>query len=274
MKIFLTGSSGFIGSVVKDALREHDLVLYAKQPTPSLHELVVAMENTDVVVHLAGGGGMKECTAKPYDAIQNNILLTTHLVTAAKQSNVNQFIFASSIAVYSTHIPRENPLSEIMVPQPDEIYGLLKWCCEEIVRAVPYTILRFANVYGYGAGKNLHKGGFINNACLNLKKKSSLILHNPQLQMDFVHVSDVARAITFAINNPLAIGEVINIGSGRGVTLEEVANIMSRQVPINLSIEDKPTYASRWVDRTKARALLGWTPSITLEEGIDELMVK
>ncbi len=276
MNILLTGGNGFIGSVVKERLdRRYNVVCYAREThVPPVDILTKLMKDCTVVIHLAGGGGHKECETHPKEAIDNNILLTSRLVSAAWQCKVKQFIFSSSIAAYTTNTVGQNPLYEDYIPMPDDTYGMLKICCEEIVKLVPYTILRFANAYGFGTGKNQEKGGFINNVCKKAKETRKIMLSSSTLQMDFVHVNDIAHAIGKTIGNTAAINQTINIGSGHATSLLDVVEIIKKNVgfPIDIVVEEKPTYATRWMDVHKAHELLQWTPSISLQEGIIELL--
>lgn len=273
MNIFLTGHRGFIGSVVHKQFPDASLL---DKKNPTTEELQAMLKGKDCIIHLAGGGGAKFCVQYPKEALENNILLTYRLVQAAKKANVKHFIFASSIAVYGTIKSPQNPLVETQIPMPDDLYGSLKWSCEELVKEVPYTILRFANVYGFGTGTHMHKGGFINNACLSAKSTKKITLTSSTLSMDFVHVNDAAHAIQLCVFSEKSRDNVLNIGSGNAVTLVNCAKIMKESVdaPVEIIIDEQQGYQTRYLDCTAAKTILGWQPVIDLATGIKELIAK
>ena len=193
MKALLTGHRGFIGSVVHSLLPDARTLQGRNLGVP---QLAAQMEGLDCILHLAGGGGPKRCLAHPREAMENNVVLTLRLVQAARLAGIRRFVFASSIAVYGTIQSPPNPISEQAGPAPDDLYGSIKWACEEIVLDCPQpTILRFANVYGFGTGSHLDRGGFVNNVCRTARTTGKISLTNPGLGMDFVHVRDAARAV-------------------------------------------------------------------------------
>ncbi len=268
--VFLTGQRGFIGSVV------HRLVPDARvleTRNPGVEELVPRLEGVECLIHLAGGGGARFCRDHPREAVENNVVLTHRLASAARRAGVRRFVYASSIAVYGTAADLPLPISEEQPAAPDEPYGSLKWACEQLLDEVPHVVLRLANVYGRGSGARLASGGFLNHVCRSVRETRRITLTSATLGMDFVHVEDAARAIlrcaTAAAPPPL-----LNVGSGRAVTLAECAELIRERVdvPVELLVDERPGYRTRYLDITRAREGLAWRPSVELADGVDELL--
>ena len=272
MNVFLTGHRGFIGSAVHRLVPEARLL---ETKSLSSAELAAQLKGIDCVVHLAGGGGPKLCAQNPRKALESNVQLTYRLVQAARLAGVQRFVFASTIAVYGTLTSPPNPISEFQVG-PDDLYGSLKLACEEFVRDAPHTILRLANVYGFGTGAHLEKGGFINTICQTARETGAIALSSATLGMDFVHVNDVARAFLLAACSEGARDATLNIGSGRAETLVQCAQFVERAIgkPIHITIDDRPGYQTRYLDIAAAAKRLGWQPTVTLADGIAELLVR
>ena len=271
MSLLLTGHRGFIGSVI------HRLVPNARTletRNPGRAELADRLHGVDCVVHLAGGGGARFCQEHPRQAVESNVVLTSRLVEAARQARVKRFIYASSIAVYGTVRSPPNPIAEHHAATPDDLYGSLKWACEEIVRSLPHTILRLSNVYGFGTGSHLGKGGFINNVCQSALTTGRITLTSSTLAMDFVHVTDVARAILLCATSDGCTPSVINVGSGQETRLVDCARLIEEKLvmPVNVVMDERPGYQTRYLDVTVANATLGWQPAVDVSAGISELL--
>ncbi|MCI0670760.1 MAG: SDR family oxidoreductase [Myxococcaceae bacterium] len=271
MTLLLTGHRGFIGSVV------HRLVPDARvleTKNPGTAELVERLQGVDCIIHLAGGGGARYCQQHPREAMEGNVVLTHRLVEAARQAGVKRIIFSSSIAVYGTAKSPPNPIAEHHAATPDDLYGSLKWACEEIVKGLPHTILRFSNVYGFGTGTHLDRGGFINNVCRSARTTGRITLTSSTLGMDFVHVTDAARTILLCASSDSGLDSVINIGSGQATSLVHCARIIEEKLdaPVNVVVDERPGYRTRYFDIARARATLGWQPVVGLSDGISELL--
>ncbi len=271
MTLFLTGHRGFIGSVL------HRLVPDARvleTRNPCRAELVEQLRGVDCIIHLAGGGGARFCQQHPREALESNVVLTSRLVDAARQAGVKRIVFASSIAVYGTVSSPPNPIAEHRPATPDDLYGSLKWACEEIVRSMPHMIVRLSNVYGFGTGTKLGRGGFINNVCQAARTTGRISLTSSTLAMDFVHVTDAARAILLCARNQRGVDAVINVGSGQATRLVDCAQLIEETLstPVNIVMDEQPGYQTRYLDITLAKALLGWQPSVGLSDGISELV--
>jgi dTDP-L-rhamnose 4-epimerase len=173
---------------------------------------------------------------------------------------------------------------ETKTPNLASVYALSKYDQEQmclIVGAaynIPTVALRFFNVYGpHQALSNPYTGVLAIFASRFLNDKPPMIFEDGLQQRDFVSVFDIATACRLAMETPQAAGEVFNIGSGQSFTILEIANKMAK-VMNKEHLQPEITGKYRvgdirhcYADITKAREILGFEPSYTLERGMEEL---
>jgi dTDP-L-rhamnose 4-epimerase len=171
-------------------------------------------------------------------------------------------------------------------PHATSIYALSKYdqerMCLIVGRAsqIPTTALRFFNVFGTRqALSNPYTGVLAIFASRLLNGKPPLVFEDGLQRRDFVHVTDVARACALALERPAAVDRVFNIGSGKSYTVREVATAMARTTGRH---DIGPTLTGEhrvgdirhcFADVRLAREHLGYSPSITLESGLEELAI-
>lgn len=308
LKLLVTGGGGFIGSALLVSLshaneilcldhgrkypqlqtRMQDNVRLVKGDITNIDLIDELMQDVDVVVHLAGGGGNTACTRNPANAVMTYIYGTHLLLQKAKEYNVKRFIFASTQSVYSTFKKREKPLREDLELVPDDLYGALKAAAEYEIRdsMVDYVILRFANVYGYGSGLfgAAELGGAIGNFIKAAYEGSDItIFGTGEQKIDYVHISDVCRGIEMVLENTSINNEIFNIGSGHLHSIEEIAKIVAgvgeEMYKRNVNIKKVAAPQGKiWPDRLmpieKLKQQLNWCPSISLKKGISEMIEK
>ena len=172
---------------------------------------------------------------------------------------------------------------ETKAPCLSSIYALSKYVqermCLLIGRAykIPTVALRFFNVYGpRQALSNPYTGVLAIFAARYLNNKPPLIFEDGLQRRDFVSVYDIARACRLCLETPGVEDRVLNIGSGRAYTVREIAEAMARA--LNKSIEPEIVGKYRmgdirhcFADIGLARAVLGYSPRVKLEDGIVEL---
>jgi dTDP-L-rhamnose 4-epimerase len=175
------------------------------------------------------------------------------------------------------------PTKEEKPLAPTSVYAINKRDQEELCLSVgeaygvPTTALRFFNVYGSRQALSNPYTGVAAIFCARLLNNESPLIFEDGLQKrDFVHVRDIARAITYAAEKPAA-GEAINIGSGEAVSVIQIAEILTREMGKNIPPRITGKFRQGdirhcFADISKARDLLGWTPSKTFREGVSELI--
>lgn len=292
-KAVVTGGAGFIGSNLAHALVKEGWETHLVDKNPDfrrstlpkdavLHEfniletkrLTDVFSGADVVFHTAAMPRVQYSIDNPLETTEENIVGTVSVLKAAVDAQVRRVVYSSSGSSYGNQ--ETLPLKEDMPASPVHPYGVQKYAGELFVGIWPnvYGIetvsLRYFNVYGPGLDPNgayaLAVGRFI-----TARKEGTpiTIYGDGTVTRDFTHVSDVVDAnIKAAGSTNVGKGEVINVGAGRNVTIQYLADMFGG--PIEYAAPRIEAHDSR-ADNQKARELLGWEPKIRLEDGIAEL---
>jgi dTDP-L-rhamnose 4-epimerase len=176
------------------------------------------------------------------------------------------------------------PTPETKPPALASVYALSKFdqerMCLMIGRAynIPTVAMRFFNAYGpRQALSNPYTGVLAIFASRLLNGNPPTIFEDGYQRRDFVSVYDIARACRLALETPAAAGEVFNVGSGNAYTVREIAERIARVLG-RPDLEPEITGKYRagdirhcFADIGKARAVLGFEPQVTIEEGLTEL---
>jgi dTDP-L-rhamnose 4-epimerase len=175
------------------------------------------------------------------------------------------------------------PTPESKVPNLSSVYALSKYDQEKLCmitgRAynIPTVALRFFNVYGTRQSlSNPYTGVLAIFASRLLNNNPPLIFEDGYQKRDFVSVLDVARGCCLALEREEANGEVLNIGSGNNYTIREIAEKMAKILRKDIAAEITGKYRVGdirhcYADISKAKRLIGYNPSVTLEEGLEIL---
>lgn len=307
MKIFVTGGGGFIGSNLISAMQdEHEIIcfghstyyqelqkLFNKNVNIVIGEITdnksvgKEMKGADVVVHFAGPAGNNVCMKDPAKATLSHALGTHVILREVINNGVGMFLFASTQSVYTTYKKRPIPFTEDMKLEPDDLYGALKTMAEHEIRdsGVNYTILRFANVYGYGNGLFVSKtGGAIGNFIKAAIGGSGITIYGTGGQgIDYVHINDVSSAVKEVIEKNSIRNEIFNVGSGYLITIEQLAQriveLAEKKFGSGAKIKKVPApEGSIWPDRLmsikKINEEVGWEPRISIDDGVSEILEK
>jgi dTDP-L-rhamnose 4-epimerase len=175
------------------------------------------------------------------------------------------------------------PTPESKAPSLSSIYALTKYdqerMCLMIGRAynIPAVALRFFNVYGpRQALSNPYTGVLAIFAARLLNGRAPRVFEDGHQRRDLVSVHDIARACAAAAQRPEAIGHAINVGSGQAFSVNEIAQRVANVLGMPIEPEITGQYRAGdirhcFADISNARRLLGYTPSVTLEQGLAEL---
>jgi dTDP-L-rhamnose 4-epimerase len=172
------------------------------------------------------------------------------------------------------------PTPESKPPSLESVYALGKYdqerLCLLLGRAygIPTVALRFFNVYGpRQALANPYTGVLAIFATRLMNARPPLVFEDGLQQRDFVNVKDVARAIVLALDTPEVSDTVLNIGSGEALTVREIAQVLAAALGSNVEPEITGQYRVGdirhcFADISRARALLGYQPGVSLEAGL------
>ncbi|SUJ07137.1 Cholesterol dehydrogenase [Shewanella putrefaciens] len=302
MKIFITGSTGFIGSNLANKLMlAHKVICHGKKgdnvesrtdfykvDIDSKSNWLVCLSGVNTIVHLAG---VAHNNSSEQDYINEvNVKGTINLAKQAAKSGVKRFIFMSSIGVLGNSTIR--PFDENSIPTPHSQYAKSKILAEkELIQIARQTglevvIIRPVLVYG-------------NEAPGNFGKLVSLVNKVPMLpfalcenKRSFISVDNLVDFISVCITHPKAANEVFCISDGTDVSIREFTDGIAKglnkkliQLPIPVSILKllgkitgksdmfEQLIGDLQVDSTKAKKLLDWTPPVTMAETFSKLTI-
>lgn len=291
-KVIVTGGAGFIGSHTARGLLDagyevhiiDDLSDGKRERVPEKATLHVAdireacitdiLRGAQAVFHLAALPRVPYSVEYPKESNEVNVTGTLAVLVAARDAGVKKVIFSSSSAVYGTQ--EIVPLVETMPVYPDNPYGLHKSVSEQYMRlftelyGMQTVCLRYFNVYGPGMDPH---GGYAlaipRFLLLHAKGEPLTITGDGAQTRDFIHVHDVVRAQIRAYEcDAVGKGEVINIGSGRSISMNELAALIGGECTY---VPARPEARHMLADITRAKEVLGWEPLFNLEEGIEAL---
>jgi dTDP-L-rhamnose 4-epimerase len=172
------------------------------------------------------------------------------------------------------------PTTEDSLVNPCSLYAFTKYSQEKMLQTlcpamnIDFTIFRFQNVYGAGQSlKNPYTGILSIFSTLMLENKPINIFEDGLESRDFVHVKDIADGVIASLTNSQSNGEIINLGSGINTTVIEVAEILKKaydsQSKLNITGDFRVgDIAHNKADISKARKLLNFNPSISLNDGL------
>lgn len=235
------------------------------------------LDSVDAVYHQAAQAGVRSSWGAGFPSYtQRNINATQVILEAAKEvKSLKRIVYASSSSIYGNAATMPTP--ETLCPQPVSPYGITKLAGERLCWlyhqnfGVPVTALRYFTVYGPRHRPDMAFHKFFKAA---IEDEAISIYGDGQQTRDYTFVSDVVAANLAAGKEPKAIGEVFNIGGGSRVTLIELLQIMEevmgRSIRKNYIEKAKGDARHTSADITKAKKILGYSPQVSLTEGLSK----
>ncbi len=290
----VTGGAGFIGSTLTNALFDRGLrvrildnfatgeraqvdsraELY-EADIRDLESIRSAFAGVDCVFHVAALPRVPLSIEKPVETHMVNVVGTLNVLIAARDASVRRVIYSGSSSAYGNqpHLP----LREDMTPNPLNPYALQKLTGEYYTRlfhrlfGLQTLTLRYFNVFG---PRMADVGAYVTVISVFLRARREgkpLTIHGDGEQTrDFTHVRDVVRANLLAMDCETADGRAINIGNGRNVSINRVAQLIGGPV---VNLPPRPGDArDTLADNSEALRTLGWKPEVRFEDGLAELI--
>lgn len=300
MKAIVTGGCGFIGSHLVDLLlsKGFDVIVIDNESTGrnenlehqktnkklkiinedinNISKLKPLFEDIEYIFHLAALADIVPSIEQPLNYHRSNVDGTAAILEMAKAAkNLKRLVYAASSSCYG--IPDEYPTKETAEIRPQYPYAFTKYIGEQYVfhwhkvYKLPVTSLRFFNVYGprsrtsgtYGAVF----GVFL---AQKLANKPYTVVGDGNQTRDFTFVTDVANAcLTVALHKD-TIGEIFNIGSGNTYSVNYLVELLGGD---KIYIPKRPGEPDcTFADISKIRAITGWEPKVSFEEGVKEML--
>ena len=304
-RVLVTGGAGFIGSHVSDVFIANgwtveiiDNLSSGKRsnvPTAAtLHELDVRSPEAsrivqdgafDAIVHLAAQIDVRRSVSDPLFDASVNILGSLNILESVRNSNrphQTRVVFSSTGGAIYGDLATP-PTVEITPKEPDSPYAIAKLAVEHYlsyytrIHGLETVVIRFGNVYG--PRQDPHgEAGVVAIFCGRVMQNRPLTIFGDGTQTrDYVHVTDVAEAAFLVATTTLPPVQrlddrAFNIGTGSATSVVDLAQVLLDAAGANVPIEFAPRRAGELQDSClsvdKARDVLGWSPRITLAEGL------
>lgn len=237
-----------------------------------------AVRGCDSVIHFATVS-INKSIADPDESVDINMVGNHNVLAAAADAGVRRLVFASSASVYGD--PPSLPMSEDGPLAPLTPYCIGKLAGEHLCgfyerhRGLSWIALRFFNVYGPGQRPSAYYTSVINHFVQRVVAGEPPVIDGRGEQsMDFVHVHDVARAVVAALDCDRS-NLAINVGTGIQTTVARLAEILIDAVGADVApiFNDRDVLVSRRAaDIGRAAEVLGWAPTIRVEDGMTDLV--
>jgi nucleoside-diphosphate-sugar epimerase len=298
----VTGGAGFIGSHLTEELsrRGHrvrvvDSLITGKRRNldhipgvdfleGDLADMAVAeraVQGVEYVLHQAAIPSVPRSVKDPITSNRANVVASLNLLVAARDAGVTRLVYAGSSSAYGN--TSTLPTKEDMAPSPLSPYALQKLVaeqyCQMFTRLYGFetVTIRYFNVFGPRQDPGSPYSGVISLfATALLDARQPVVYGDGEQTRDFTYVANVVDGVLRACEAPGAAGETINVATGGRISLNQLLRVMNAIVGTNL----QPVYeAARQgdvkdsqADITKAKQLLGYTPIVSLEEGLTQTL--
>lgn len=292
--MLVTGGGGFIGSHLVEALLTlgHEVRVLDNFATGRRDRLdrsadlfqgdiregasiAPSFRGVDCVFHTAALPRVPLSIENPLETHMVNVVGTINVLLAARDAGVRRVVFSGSSSVYGDQpSPR---LNEEMRPNPLSPYALQKLAAEQYARlfhrlyGLETLTLRYFNVFG---PRMATEGAYLTviSAFLQARREGRplTIYSDGEQTRDFTHVRDVVHANLLAIDSEIADGRPLNIGQGRSVSVNWIADRIGG--PRIYRPARAGDVRNTLADNSLAARLLGWQPRVSTEQGTDELI--
>jgi len=304
MKVLVTGAAGFIGSHLVGRLLDdgHEVTALDDLYEGSLDNLGFAkgsknfrfveadvrdketldkeLEGVENVFHLAARNLMRSLDSPETDC-EVNALGTVRILQASLEKGVRRFVHVSSASVYGE--PNKFPTTEDQPTVPTCPYGVSKLCGENYARVfhsnfgLDTVVLRYFNVYGTRQSPNSYYTGVIPIFIKSAMAGKPLTVYGDGEQVrDFTNVCDTVDATIRASKEKKCVGNVYNVCTGSGTTVNQLAELIRGETASDSKIEKLPDRKAeirkRIGDNSRLREDAGFVPGVSLKSGLSELV--
>lgn len=302
-KILVCGATGFIGRNILEALaKDSSYEVYGtyfkslpfeisgtkmvKADLTDKDEVNRVVKGMDIVIQAAATtSGAKDIVSKPYYHVTDNAVMNSLIFRACYEHKILKVIFFSCTVMYQ---PSDVPLKETDFNANQDIYpnyfgvGWTKVYIEKMcdfysrLSDTQYTIIRHSNIYGPWDKFDLDKshvfGATITKVMTAEENGRIIVWGSGEEERDLLYVSDLVEFVSLILRKQKTSCELFNIGYGSAISIKELVRKIITLSGKKLSMEhdlSKPTIKTRLcLDSSKAKALTGWQPEISMDEGI------
>ena len=299
MKVLVTGGGGFIGSNLVRALVERgdavrvldnfstgiranladllDDVEIVEGELRSYERVHAATRGVEVVFHQGALPSVPRSVQDPLTTSAVNVEGTLNVLLAARDEGIRRVVFASSSSVYGNS--NELPRVETQNPDPISPYGVSKLAaeryCVSFSRVYPLetVALRYFNVFGPNQDPTSQYAAVVPLFVTAIAEERPVsVFGDGEQKRDFTFVTNIVEANLVAASAHGVSGRVLNVATGRGTSVNELADtigaLLGKEVEREFHAERAGDVRDSWADVRRADELLGWRPRIDLEEGL------
>jgi len=235
----------------------------------------------------ANMGGIGFITAVGAEVMHNNVIINANMLEAARLNNVARFLFSSSACVYPTYRQTDPDVTglreeDAYPADPDNFYGWEKLYTEKMCEAyqrdygMNLRIVRYHNIYGpegtYKGGREKAPAALCRKVAEATDPGKILIWGDGKQTRSFCYIDDAVRGTVMLMESDY--DKPMNIGSERLVTIDELADMISKisekRITKRYDLSAPQGVRGRNADITLARKILGWEPTVSLEEGLEK----
>ena len=297
--VLVTGGAGFIGSHTVDCLIKegHNVRILDDLSSGDIRNVEVhlnsgkaelvkgdirdpivvkeCLRGIDAVAHFAALVSVPISVKNPELTFDINLNGTQNMLKLSAETGVSRFVFVSSCAVCGD--PEVLPVTEDIRTNPISPYAESKLLGERYTQGfsarglLQTVVLRFFNVYGPRQPLNDYSGVITRFMDCCIQKKPLTVYGDGLQTRDFVNVRDVAAAVVASVECSVS-GEIFNVGSGQSTTIKQLAEtilkLSKQKLDINFVGERGGDIKNSYADISKMRRMLGFEPSISLNEGL------
>lgn len=296
--VLVTGGGGFIGSNLVRALLDegHDVRVLDNFSTGNRANLagldieVVegelrsyervhnAVRGVEVVFHLGALGSVPRSVQDPLTSSAVNIEGTLNVLLAARDEGIRRVVFSSSSSVYGPR--RELPVTEDMPPDPISPYGVAKLAAERycvsfsrVYESFETVVVRYFNVFGPRQSPFSQYAAVIPLFVTAIAAGEPILVYGDgEQRRDFTYVSNVVDGTIRAAEAAGASGRIFNVAASAPATVNDVAAaigaVLGKPVEKTFAPPRVGDIRDSWADVTAAREVLGWEPTVDLEDGL------
>lgn len=301
-KILIVGGAGYLGSVLSRKLLEKEYTVrvldnlmygdhgikklynhprfeFIKGDMRNIETLVEAVNDMDVVIHLAAIVGDPASAIKPKETIEINYLATKTLAEVCKYSQINRFIFASTCSVYGASPTPETKIDETSELNPVSLYAEMKLKSENALLEIADenfkpTILRMSTLYGLSPRMRFDL--VVNILSIKALTENKFTIFGGNQWRPLLHVKDAADAYITCLEQPLNKSgeEIFNVGSNKeNHKIIDVGKIVKEVIPhAEMKIDEKNIDKRDYnVSFDKINKILGYNTRFSIKEGIKEI---
>ena len=302
-KIYISGHTGLVGSAIVRQLKErgfHNLIMQTHKELDLINQNQVQVffkkvKPDYVILAAAKVGGIHANNSYPADFIYKNIMIESNVINSAYENKVKRLLFLGSTCIYPKAVKQpmqEDAILTSILEPTNEPYAIAKIAgiklCESYNRQHNTDFRSVMPTNLYGTNDNFHPENSHVIPALMQRLHHAKINNDPEVivwgtgnaMREFLHVDDMAQASLFVLEldehiykaNTKPMLSHINIGTGKDVTIKEMAEIMKKVVGFKGKLvfdKAKPDGAARKLVDVSCLSNLGWKYSIDLKEGLE-----